>query len=161
MLSYIIQLVFPVLPDTRLYHLKVFLLRLRGFRIGRNVRVVSSVRFKLRMLSVGDNTFIGHQTLIAGGNALVHIGQNVDIAARCMLMTGTHEIGSSIQRAGKGRSDNITIGDGTWVGAGAIILGGVHIGRGCIIGAGSLVRKDVEDNCLVAGVPARVIRKLP
>jgi len=161
MLSYIIQLVFPLLPDTRLFRLKAFLLRLRGFHIGHNVRVVSSVKIKLKMLSVGDNTFIGHDTLIAGGDALVEIGRDVDIAPRCVLLTGSHEIGSSDHRAGAGNSQSIKIGDGTWIGGSTTILGGVQIGRGCVIGAGSLVRSDIDDDCLAAGVPARVIRELP
>lgn len=160
MLSYIIQFLFSILPDTRLYRFKAFLLRLRGFQIGGNVMVVSSVKIKLKHLSVGDNTFIGHETLITGGDALVQIGRNVDIAPRCAIITGTHEIGDSTHRAGKGKSLNIIIGDGTWIGAHSTILGGVCIGQGCIIAAGSLVCENIDHNCLVAGVPAKVIRKL-
>jgi acetyltransferase-like isoleucine patch superfamily enzyme len=159
--SYIIQFLFSVLPDTRLYRFKAFLLRLRGFQIGDNVRVVSSVKLKLKYLSVEDNSFIGHETLIAGGDALVQIGQNVGIAPRCVIITGTHEIGDSTNRAGEGKSESIIIGDGTWIGAHSTILGGVCIGHGCVIAAGSLVCEDIDDNRLVAGVPAKVIRKLP
>lgn len=158
--SFLVQLLFSLLPDTRLYGFKAFLLRLRGFDIGTNVRVVSSVKIKLRSLSIGDNSFIGHETLIIGGNAFVQIGRNVDIAPRCLIITGTHKIGGTVHRAGEGESCDIIIGDGTWIGAHSTILGGVHIGRGCVIGAGSLVREDVEDNSLVAGVPAKFIRKL-
>ncbi len=161
MLSYVIQLLFLVLPDTRLYRFKAFLLRLRGFRIGDNVRVVSSAKLKLKYLSVGANTFISHDTLIEGGDVLVQIGQNVDIGPRCVIAFGTHEIGDSTHRAGKGRSKSVIIGDGTWIGAHSTILGGVRIGQGCVIGAASLVREDVEANCLVAGVPAKLIRRLP
>jgi maltose O-acetyltransferase len=161
MLSYMIQLLFSILPDTRLYQFKAFLLRLRGFQIGNNVRVVSSVKLKLRYLSVGDNTFISHDTLIAGGDALVQIGQNVDIAPRCVIVTGAHEIGDSTHRAGKEGSQSIIIGDGTWIGANSTILGGVCIGHGCVVAAGSLVCENIDRDCLVAGVPAKVIRKLP
>jgi len=160
-LSYVSQLTFCILPDTRLYGLKTFLLRIRGFDIGRNVRVVSSVKLKLKMLSVGDNSFIGHDTLIEGGNAYVRIGKNVDIAPRCVIVTGTHEIGVSKHRAGIGKSEDVMIGDGTWIGAHSTILGGTSIGQGCIIGAGSLVHGNIDDNCLVAGVPAKFIRGLP
>jgi acetyltransferase-like isoleucine patch superfamily enzyme len=158
--SYLLQLLFSLLPDTRLYGFKAYLLRARGFQIGDNVRVVSSAKLKLRYLSVGDNTFISHDTLIQGGDVVVQIGRNVDIAPRCVIVTGTHELGDSARRAGKGRSESVTIGDGTWIGTSSTILGGVHIGRGCLIAAGSLVRDDVDDNCLVAGVPARFKRKL-
>jgi maltose O-acetyltransferase len=161
MFSFIIQFLFSLLPDTRFFRLKAFLLRLRGFQVGENVRVVSSAKLKLKYLSLGNNTYISHDTLIQGGDVAVRIGKNVDIAPRCVIVSGTHEIGDSIHRAGKGKSERIVIGDGTWVGAHSTILGGVRIGRGCIIAAGSLVREDVEDDCLVAGVPAKVIRKLP
>lgn len=161
MLSYIVQFLFSTLPDTRFYRLKAFLLRLRGFQIGKNVRVVSSVKIKLKSLSVGDNSFIGHETLIAGGDALVQIGQNVDVAPRCVIVTGTHEIGDSTHRAGEGKSQSIIIGDGTWIGAHSTILGGVCIGHGCVIAAGSLVHENIDHNCLIAGVPAKVIRRLP
>jgi acetyltransferase-like isoleucine patch superfamily enzyme len=161
MLSYIIQFLFSILPDTRFYRLKSFLLRLRGFKIGENVRVVSSVKIKLRHLSVGDNTFIGHETLITGGDSLIQVGQNVDIAPRCLIVTGTHEIGDSTHRAGEGKSQSIIIGDGTWIGTNSTILGGVCIGHGCVIAAGSLVSENIDNNCLVGGVPAKVIRNLP
>jgi len=58
------------------------------------------------------------------------------------------------------KEEPIHIGDGTWVGARAIILPGVTIGSRCLIAAGSVVSKDVPDDTLVAGNPARVIRKL-
>jgi maltose O-acetyltransferase len=160
MLSYLLQFLFSLLPDTRLFRFKAFLLRLRGFEIGSNVRVVSSVKIKLKRLSIGDNTFIGHETLIAGGDALVKIGKNVDIAPRCIIVTGTHEIGEAAHRAGKGLSLEIVIGDGTWIGAHSTILGGVHIGTGCIMAAGCLVNRDFDNNCLIAGVPAKVVREL-
>jgi maltose O-acetyltransferase len=92
--------------------------------------------------------------------ASVVIGKNVDIAPCCAILTGSHEIGDSSHRAGKGYSADIVIDDGSWICANSTILGGVRIGKGCIVAAGSLVRENVEDNCLVAGVPARMIRKL-
>jgi maltose O-acetyltransferase len=159
MLSYIIQLLFDVLPDSRCFRFKAFLLRLRGFQIGNNVKVVSSVKLKLQHLSVGDNTYINYETLIAGSD--VSIGRNVAIAPRCVIVTGTHEIGDSTNRAGEGKTQSITIGDGTWIGTNSTILGGVRIGHGCVVAAGSLVRESIDDNCLVAGVPAKVIRRLP
>jgi len=148
------------LPDTRFYPFKAFLLRLRGFKIGNNVRVVSSVKIKLKNLSLGDNTFISHKTFIGGGDVLVRIGKNVDIGPKCSIITGTHELGPSTKRAGEGKSLDIIIEDGTWIGTNVTILGGVTIGAGCVIAAGSLVRRNIDCNCLVAGIPAKVIRKL-
>lgn len=55
----------------------------------------------------------------------------------------------------------ITIEDDVWLGAGCTVLGGVTIGKGAVVGAGAVVTRDVEPLCVVAGVPARVLRKLP
>lgn len=55
----------------------------------------------------------------------------------------------------------IVIGPDCWIGGSAIILGGVTIGEGCTVGAGSVVTKDVEPYTVVAGNPARVIKRLP
>lgn len=161
MISYIVQLLFPLIPESRFFGFKSFLLRLRGYEIGNNVRVWSSAVFRLQYLSIGDDSRIGIDTLIAGGDAWVRIGKNVGIAARCVIVSGTHDIGDSTQRSGRGYCEPIEIGDGTTVFAHSTILGGVSIGKGCVIAAGSLVREDVEDNSFVAGVPARLIRKLP
>lgn len=54
----------------------------------------------------------------------------------------------------------ITIEDGCWIGASVTILPGVRIGKGCVIAAGAVVTHDVEDNTLVGGVPAKVIKEL-
>jgi maltose O-acetyltransferase len=160
MLSYLIQLLFPLIPETRFFSFKSFLLRLRGFQIGNNVRIWSSAVFRLKVLSIGDNARVGSDTLILGGNALVRIGKNVGIGPRCLIVSGTHEIGDSTQRSGKGYCESIEIGDGSTIFAHSTILGGVTIGRGCVVAAGSLVRENVSDNCLVAGVPAKVVRIL-
>ena len=61
---------------------------------------------------------------------------------------------------GKTRAANVTIGNNVFVGAGSIILPGVHIGNRVIIGAGSIVTKDIPDNSVAAGNPARVICSL-
>lgn len=53
----------------------------------------------------------------------------------------------------------VTIGAGSWLGAGAIVLPGARIGRNVVIAAGSVVRGDVPDRCVVAGVPARIVRE--
>ena len=57
-------------------------------------------------------------------------------------------------------SKPITIGEGVWIGANATICGGVHIGDHSVIGAGAVVLKDVPADSVVAGVPARVLRKI-
>lgn len=126
----------------------------------KDVRLISSVRiWSTGGLSIGPGTFIGHEVLIAGGDAPIRIGARCDIAPRVNLITGTHLDGGKQRAAGKGISLPITIGDGVWIGAGATVLGGVEIGEGAIIGAGSLCNKSVPAGMVAAGVPCRILRK--
>lgn len=72
----------------------------------------------------------------------------------------THKIGDQNRRAEEPLFPRIEIKEGVWIGAGAIILGGVTIGEGSIIGAGAVIRENVPPNTLVTGVPGKVIKKL-
>jgi maltose O-acetyltransferase len=149
------------LPATRLWAFKRALLRWAGASVGANARIVSSVQIHMSgPLTIGEDAFIGHEVMIVGGGAPVYIGDRVDVAPRVLLATGSHELGVAAGRAaGRGVSHPIEIGDGTWVGASVTVLGGARIGRLNLIAAGSLVRGDTPPLVLVAGVPARVIRR--
>lgn len=149
-----------LLPPTRFFNLKRYLLLRCGFLIGENVKFVSTARIFLPNLQVGNDTWIGHKVNFIGGEAAVKIGSNVDIGPEVMFATGTHIIGDVYRRAGPGYSLDIVVGDGCWLGARTTILGGVTIGAGSIIGAGSLVRTDIPPNSVAVGVPAKVIRQL-
>ncbi|MFC4639985.1 DapH/DapD/GlmU-related protein [Deinococcus hohokamensis] len=113
-------------------------------------------------VSLGENVWVGAFTFIGGNpSAHVQIGNNVDIAPKVTIITGTHQLGTPQQRAGLGETRGVIINDGVWIGAGSLILPGVSIGGGSVIAAGSVVNRDVPENVLVAGVPARVIKDLP
>ncbi|MGX9900552.1 DapH/DapD/GlmU-related protein [Arthrobacter sp. SA17] len=88
------------------------------------------------------------------------IGTSVAIGPFVRLITDNHLLGSPTRRAGQVHSLPITIGDGVWIGASVTIIGGIHVGDGAVIAAGSVVTKDVPPNTLVAGVPAVVKRSL-
>ena len=110
------------------------------------------------IIYLNDN-FIGGETYIAGGDSKIYIGDFCDISNRVQIISGTHNIDLTGKRiAGKGYSKDIMIGNGVWIGAGAIILGGVTIHDKAIIAAGSLVNKDVESYTMVGGVPAKKIK---
>ncbi|MDD4515974.1 acyltransferase [Massilibacteroides sp.] len=152
-----------ILPETRAFSFKRILYRMLGYKIAKNVRICSSVKIVGHgMLIVGENTWIGLDcTIIAGRGTAITIGKNVDIAPQVYIGTGTHEINTTGERmAGKGINKNITIKDGTWIGARSIILPGVTIGNMCIVAAGSVVNKSVESYKLVGGVPVRELKKL-
>lgn len=109
-------------------------------------------------VTVGDNVFINRDAYIRPNTT---IGDGVRIGPFVRLISDTHEVGPPSRRAGKSRFDPIVIGEGTWIGASVTVLGGVTIGKGCIIAAGAMVTKDVPDNTMYGGVPARFMRDLP
>lgn len=84
------------------------------------------------------------------------IGANVDIGPRITHVTGSHLLlGSPERAAGNGLSKPIAIRDGAQSGAGAIIFGGVTIGKSVMIAAGAMINRDVAPHMVVTGIPAR------
>lgn len=159
---FICSIVFLFIPQTRLFALKRLMFRLSGVRIADDVRIVSSCRvFSSGCLTVGAGTWLGHNLIIVGGEANVLIGGSCDFAPNVTLVTGSHQIDKGGERvAGQGYSTPIFIGAGSWIGAGAIILGGAKLGRRNIVAAGSVVKDEFPDNVLLGGTPAKIIRRL-
>jgi acetyltransferase-like isoleucine patch superfamily enzyme len=157
---FFVHLAMGLIPATRMFWAKRALLRWAGARVGANVRIASSARFFLTgRLTIGRDTWIGHDFLLAGGASDVCIGSKVDIAPRVTFVSGTHELFTEEGRAaGAGYSRPITVGDGVWIGASATVLGGVQIKSCGVVGAGALVREDVVERTVVAGVPARLVQ---
>jgi maltose O-acetyltransferase len=162
MLRHLLNLFLWVLPPSRMFSLRRFCLRLAG------VEVHSGVSFCGRGWIYGrGRVVLGRDTWLSPGvifhshlAAPIVIGTACDIAPGVAFIPGGHAMGPADRRAGEGLAKPIDVGDGTWIGAHSIILGGVTIGRGCMIAAGSVVTRDVPDNTLVAGVPARFKRQL-
>jgi acetyltransferase-like isoleucine patch superfamily enzyme len=88
------------------------------------------------------------------------IGDRCSIGPGVKFLTMAHEMGSEDFRAGNFFNRPIRVGDGAWIGGYSVVLGGVTIGKGAVVGAGSLVTKDVPDNTLALGHPAKVVKKL-
>lgn len=108
-------------------------------------------------VTIGADVNINYRCEVYAGTA---IGDRCSIGPGVKLLTMAHELGSEDFRAGNFSNKPIRVGDGAWIGAYSVVLGGVTIGRGAVVGAGSLVTKDVPDNCLAMGHPANVVREL-
>lgn len=108
---------------------------------------------------IGNGCSLGHFSIIAAYGP-VEIGDNVLIAAHCMIVSGNHDISRlDIPISKQGGIDKpIYISDDVWIGTHVCILGGVTIGKGAVIGAGSVVTKSVPDYHIVAGNPAKTIK---
>ena len=105
-------------------------------------------------VSIGKNFYTNHNVTILDC-AKVTFGDNVFIAPNCVFSTAGHAIDSEQRIALP-----ITVGDNVWIGTNVSVLPGVTIGSNTIIGAGSVVNKDIPDGVIAAGNPCKVIRKI-
>ena len=110
---------------------------------------------------IGTDTHVHRGCQLCGYKASIRIGRGVEIAARCAFYSYDHGLAEGLPIASQPLTSkgDIFIGDEAWLGYGAIVLSGVRIGRGAVIGAGSLVIADVPDDAIAVGVPARVIKR--
>lgn len=124
---------------------------------GKNVNIEKGARFGEKC-TIGDNSGIGVNCKMYGE---IHIGKNVMMGPECVAISRNHKfdrIDIPIIQQGYEDDKPIFIDDDVWIGHRVIILPGVHIKKGAIIGAGSVVTKDVEEYSIVAGNPAKCIR---
>ena len=126
-------------------------------RLGANALFYPNVTIHFpEKVSIGDHSSIAEFTHI-WGRGKVEIGNNVLIASHVIITSQTHDSSSAVMRLSQVDLP-VVIEDNVWIGANAIILPGVCVGRGSIIGAGSVVTEDVSPDVIVAGVPARMLR---
>lgn len=123
---------------------RVALLRMCGFTIGKDVYIADDLIIVEELADRGNIT----------------IGDRVSIAPRVTLVTSSHPNNSRTRDFAPVSQGPIVIEDDAWLGAGCVILPGVRIGRGAIVGANSVVSKDVPALHVVAGHPARTVREL-
>jgi acetyltransferase-like isoleucine patch superfamily enzyme len=139
------------------------------FEIGRGARVTlgrwswvghgCKIRAHEGEISIGAKTVMGQECTISAYQR-VSIGRECIIADRAMLIDFDHgmvEVERPIREQGIYKRD-VTLGHNVWLGYGACVLRGVAVGDNCVIGTNSVVTRDVAENAVVGGVPARVIR---
>ncbi|MCD7839939.1 MAG: sugar O-acetyltransferase, partial [Erysipelotrichaceae bacterium] len=110
-------------------------------------------------IHIGDNVFININNYFMDC-ADITIGNNVFIGPSCGFYTATHPLNFENRNKGLEKALPIIVGDNCWFGANVSIMPGVTIGSGCVIAAGSVITKDVPDNVMVAGVPAKVVKTI-
>lgn len=115
-------------------------------------------------LSIGDGCFLGH-------NCAITVAREVRIGNYCLIAGGVrisdfdgHSVDAAARRSGamspRETGEPVSLGDDVWLGHGAVILKGVRIGDRSVVGARAVVTRDVEPDTVVAGNPARVVKKL-
>lgn len=110
-------------------------------------------------IEVGRNFFANYNCTIIDV-AKVRIGDNCQMAPNVAIYTAGHPVHPFARNSMYEYGIEVTIGDNVWIGGNTVILPGVHIGSNTVIGAGSVVTKDIPDWVIAAGNPCKVIRKI-
>lgn len=134
--------------------------RLLGMKCGKSVLLRKGSYYgNMRHIKIGDHTIVNREVFFDAYDTIT-IGSHVAIGFRVLFNTSTHEVGPSHCRCGQLTGKPIVVEDGVWIGAGVYIGPGVTLGHGCIVSSGAVVMRSVEPNVVVAGSPARVIKRL-
>ena len=133
----------------------------RRFSLGQKsvVESYSCINNAVGDVIIGDYTRVGlHNTIIGP----VTIGNHVNLAQGITVTALNHNFSEADKRIDEQgvSTGQVVIGDDVWIGANAVVLPNVSIGRHCVIAAGAVVTKDVPDGCVVAGIPAKIIKRL-
>jgi maltose O-acetyltransferase len=107
---------------------------------------------------IGPNTYFGRETFVVSepADSIIQIGCNCKISHGVHIRTYSY----STSKNRDPKFSNISIGDNVWIGANVFICGGVSIGDNVTIGANSVVTKNIENNSIVGGVPAKLIKNI-
>lgn len=110
-------------------------------------------------IQIGARTFINFNCTMLDG-APITVGDECAIASGVQLITATHPIDPAARRAAWEQALPVTIADGVWLGAGTLVCPGVSIGENTVVGAGSVVTRDLPAGVVAYGNPARVAREI-
>jgi len=110
-------------------------------------------------INVGENFYANHNSVFLDA-AKITFGDNVFIGPNCGFYTAEHPLEVNVRNRGLERAREIKVGNNVWIGGNVCVLAGVTIGNNCVLGAGSVVTKNIPDNALACGNPARVVRLL-
>ena len=109
-------------------------------------------------IEIGNNFYANHNLTILDANKVI-FGDNVFIAPNCSFYTAGHPLDVESRKKGLEYAKPIKIGNNVWIGGNVIVLPGVSVGDNTVIGAGSVVTKDIPSNVVAAGNPCKVIKE--
>jgi maltose O-acetyltransferase len=110
-------------------------------------------------ISLGTEAFVNFNAVFLDC-APITVGDRAQIGPAVQLLAADHPLDRETRRAGLENARPVTIGDDAWLGGGAIVLPGRTVGEAAVIGAGSVVTRDIPPNTVAAGNPCRVVREL-
>lgn len=141
-----------------LFEVKRRLLNKIGYSLGERTKVVGPV-FCAGKIKTGRNCWLGRNFTIHG-DGIVEIGDNCNIAPDVTFLTGGQTTEPQEGEDGEDHRPSICVEEGCWVGTGVILCQNITIGKGCMVIPNTCVMKNLPENTLVGGVPARVMKKL-
>ncbi|RLT92290.1 acyltransferase [Ketobacter sp.] len=128
-------------------------------REGAWIQCRSGLNSKGQGLEIHNNTYIGPNAVIGvGGKVIIH--SNVQAGAALTISAESHELGDSSYVEGGTHRRGVVIEKNVWIGNNVTVLDGIHVGENSVIGAGSVVTKNIPPRSIAAGVPAKVIKQL-
>lgn len=110
-------------------------------------------------IEIGENFYANHNLIILDANK-VTFGDNVFIAPNCGFYTAGHPLDYKQRNQGLEYAKPIKVGNNVWIGGNVVVLPGVEIGDNCVIGAGSIVTKNIPSNSVAVGNPCKVIKTI-
>lgn len=129
-------------------------------KTGKNITIEPSFKVDYGYnIYVGENFYSNYDCTILDVSE-VRIGDNCMIAPGVHIYTATHPLDPTERNSGKELAKPIKIGDNVWIGGRAVINPGVKVGNNVVVGSGSVVTKDVPDNVVIGGNPARILKYL-
>lgn len=136
----------------------------KNISLGDKVRIYPGIRMEALdggEICIGNNLAIEQNVHIISGKSILNIGDNTTISANAFISNVDHEY-KNIEKSVMEQPllfKETQIGKSCFIGYGAVILPGTKLGNHCIVGANAVVRGTYPDNCVIAGNPARIIRK--
>ena len=158
------RLVARLIPPHSGFRARTAVLRMGGWRIHRTAFLADVPAWSgpgriQRRLTIGPNCWINVGCRFDLSDDIT-IGPGVALGHDVLILTSTHQLGDHIRRAAELTIGPVTIDEGAWIGARAVILPGLKIGAGAVVAAGAVVTQDVAPDVMVGGVPAKELKRL-